>query len=60
MWCYIHVLLPWCHGYRPYHPMGDIGTCQIYDVSGDLFVFIPQVNESVYLCKYAIFGIIIF
>ena len=33
-----------CHGYRPYHPMGALGTCQIYEVSGNLYVFIPQVG----------------
>ncbi|XP_065885747.1 phosphorylase b kinase regulatory subunit alpha, liver isoform-like [Dysidea avara] len=27
---------------RPYHPMGPLGTCQIYEVSGNLYVFIPQ------------------
>ena len=34
-----------CHDYRPYHPIVELGTCQIYDVSGNLFMIIPQVTK---------------
>ena len=48
---YVFMISYCCHGYRPYHPVGELGTCQIYDVSGNLFVIIPQVRCIQYFCK---------